>query len=470
MAPQPDWRTVAAQSGAVLVAVSGGADSVYLCHHLKAHIPQRTVKFVIAHVNHRTRGVASDEDEDFVRALAQRIGWEFHAQRIDPSMLTANASEAGLRDARLQLLKSLARALGISVIAFGHHANDLAEGFLLAALRGSGPRGLAAMTTVRRIGDDFTFIRPLLAMTRAEIEGALRTMCEAWRDDATNAETHAKRNFLRQRVIPLLLECDPSAVEGIAESAMIAGEVEAVYSHAVQEACGRALLTQLDHEILFSARVLRECDTALLPGVLRAMSTVMTKPIKTTTPILPRREVLRAACDRITTTDGDEATFPLLQDTSLWLSNEHGLLFRNLDNNSLRESLLRVSGSLPLLLLATGIITVDDADSPVSAKRLSVTEACMANDAQRSAWIDEAGISGRLVVRRFTALERISTGNGTSKSVRTCLQEHRVPRPLRPDVAGVCDDAGILWIPHMARAKRALVNDDTVDVIRLSLK
>ncbi|MEO8376166.1 MAG: tRNA lysidine(34) synthetase TilS [Candidatus Sumerlaeota bacterium] len=471
MASQPDWRTVAAQAGAIMIAVSGGADSVYLCHHLRAHIPQRSMRFVVVHVNHRTRGAASDADEDFVRQLAQRFDWEFHAPRIDTELWAPDPNEKILREVRIGLLKSLAQALGISVIAFGHHANDLAEGFLLAALRGSGPRGLSAMTEVRKIGEDLTFIRPLLTMTRAEIEEKLRELNETWRDDATNSETRAKRNFLRHHVLPLLSEREPHAVQNIAESARIAAEVDAVYGAAVEAAYGRVTLARTKTELLFSVPTLRDGNAALVPGVIRAFcADVLSGARNRTVPALPRREILRDICARIAISDGDETTFPLIEEVVVWLSNEYGLIFQQMSDGSLKDSFLRVRHALAVLLIDDEVLPLTSEAALIRIEDLERTECRFSDDAQRSAWIDQAKVSGKLVIRRAGLEERVLVGEDASKSVGKYLQENRIPRALRGDVAAVCDDGGILWIPHLARAKRAFVDAATERVVRLSLR
>ena len=470
MASQPDWRTVAARAGAVLIAVSGGADSVYLCHHLRAHIPQRSMRFVIAHVNHRTRGAASDGDEDFVRELARQFAWEFHAPRIDADLLTAGANESDLREARLGLLKSLARALRIPTIALGHHANDLAEGFLLAALRGSGPRGLAAMTPVRIVDDDLTFLRPLLTLTRAEIEANLREIGQSWRDDATNAELHAKRNFLRHQVLPLLIQREPNAIHNIAESAQIAAEVDGVYGTSVDALCGRATLAETRREILFSVAPLRTSDAALIPGVIRRLATsVLAGGRHRAIPALPKRENLRDVCARIAITDGDEAVFPLVDDVAVWLSNEYGLVFRLLKDASLKEALVNVRQAFPILLCGEDF-PAEDERSGVHVETLPITECRVEESGQRIAWIDEGSIRGKLLMRRVSQEERVVVGEDASKSVGKLLQERRIPRPLRDDVAALCDDDGVLWIPHVARSKRAMISDATRRVLRVSLR
>jgi len=197
-----------AENGAVLAAVSGGADSVALLYAL--HFFSRPLKFRLAavHLNHGLRGAAAEADADFVRQLCWRLGVPCRMERAavrQQAERNGISLEMAAREARLEVYRRAMRAEGAQAIATGHHADDQVEQFLLKAARGSGLRGLAGMPSLQRMGD-LTLIRPLLDVTHAEAVAFLQRHGLRWREDVTNQENGPLRNRLRNRLIPELEE------------------------------------------------------------------------------------------------------------------------------------------------------------------------------------------------------------------------------------------------------------------------
>jgi tRNA(Ile)-lysidine synthase len=448
MAPRGDWRSVIGDGEPVIVAVSGGADSVCLLHHLRSEVP--ATPLIVVHVNHRTRGAESDADEEFVRLLAEKLGLPFHAQRIDPALVRARANESLLRTLRLGLLKALARGLGVRVIAFGQHRDDLAESFLLAALRGSGPRGLAAMEEVREVDGAFHFIRPLLDLSRIEIEERLRALGQDWRDDSSNADESYRRNFVRHRVLPLLREIDPAAVESIATSAALCAEMDAVYSHEVGKAL-TCVLGRTRGAVLFSPAAMRESlDESLFPGVLRRLVADIFPGA------IPARAVLRDATRRLATEDAEEAGFRLHEEVSLWVGNHYAIVYTGLD---IADALLALSASFPFRIDAARLI----AEEPPPGAQPTPDRG------EQACWLDAGALSGAATIRKAGDDERIPLKDGHTKAVADCLREAGVPTLLRPRVLVVADDAGILWIPGVRRSGRAWITNETRQILKLTV-
>ena len=132
----------------LLVAVSGGVDSMVLLHLLKAHSVERRWKLTVAHFNHCLRGRASDADEAFVRKITQRIKLPFVSRRADVKRFARESKlsiEMAARKLRHEYLADIARKHKIKTVALAHHADDQVELFLLRLLRGAGGGGLAGM-------------------------------------------------------------------------------------------------------------------------------------------------------------------------------------------------------------------------------------------------------------------------------------------------------------------------------------
>ncbi|MBI5202860.1 MAG: tRNA lysidine(34) synthetase TilS [Elusimicrobia bacterium] len=190
----------------VLVAVSGGADSVCLLDFLSRWGERRRVRIRAAHFDHGLRA-GSSKDAAFTLALARRLGAEAEVVKLPVRARAArdrSGVEAAGRALRYEALARLARKHGCNKVATGHHADDQAETLLLHLLRGTNPAGLAGVPERRGLAPGVEVVRPLLSATRADIREYLRYRKLAWREDPTNRSEKYLRNWVRRRLLPLL--------------------------------------------------------------------------------------------------------------------------------------------------------------------------------------------------------------------------------------------------------------------------
>jgi len=223
------------------VAVSGGVDSTALLLAL-AELRPDGFELVAAHVNHHLRGADSDADEGFLRDLCARLGIPMRVAdgTLDPGRVQARGIEAAAREIRYARLSAIRDEEGAAYVATAHQKNDQAETVLMRLLTGSGLAGLRGIHPIREDG----VIRPLLNVTRAEIEGYLREQNVIARLDRSNDDPR----FLRNRVRFFLRDLD--ATDNLAR---IAGEARAqwpLFERAIDEA-ERAGVTVLEHETRF---------------------------------------------------------------------------------------------------------------------------------------------------------------------------------------------------------------------------
>lgn len=200
------------KSGPLLVAVSGGADSVALIHLLKtfsSHLPG--CRLYILHFNHQLRGEESERDERFVRLLASHLQLECitgSAAVGEYAKSSKESLEMEARKWRYHFFVDVAKRLGASTIFMGHHANDQAELFFLRFFRGASSEGLKGMRILSRFpfpsANDLQIIRPLLYCSRKEIEDYLDLFGIPWVNDSTNESNEMLRNKIRHQIIPLL--------------------------------------------------------------------------------------------------------------------------------------------------------------------------------------------------------------------------------------------------------------------------
>ena len=246
------------EKDAVLVAVSGGADSVALLAALAAlGAPDRRIG--VGHVNHHLRGKHSDGDQRFVERLAADFGCEAYVAD-EPLSGSANLEERA-RERRYAALHAMARREGFRAIATAHTLDDQAETVLHRLLRGTGGAGLAAIARDRGDG----VIRPLLDVSRAEILEFLRRRGLSHRTDRTNASARFTRNRLRHRVLPVIeREINPAAKRALARLAELSLEDE----RSLEEAASR-LLGSVERGTNLDARALRRAPRALRRRLLR---------------------------------------------------------------------------------------------------------------------------------------------------------------------------------------------------------
>ncbi|MGB9081330.1 MAG: tRNA lysidine(34) synthetase TilS [Desulfuromonadaceae bacterium] len=210
----------------LVVALSGGADSTFLLD-LLTRLPDYNLRLVAAHLNHCLRGAESDADEEFCRETASRHAVPFESRRIDVKMLASdnqlNLEDAGRR-ARIEFLDEIRGMYGAAAVVLAHHADDQAETVLMRLLRGSGMTGLSGMSYRNARG----YVRPLLDISRSEIERYLRRCGLEWREDASNSDTAYLRNRIRHELLPLLEEYNPAIRMRLAATASVLGGDEAL--------------------------------------------------------------------------------------------------------------------------------------------------------------------------------------------------------------------------------------------------
>ncbi|MEN8724306.1 MAG: tRNA lysidine(34) synthetase TilS [Lentimonas sp.] len=210
LVPEVEALLKRVRNGRLLVACSGGADSVYLLLILMARRNVLGIDLVVAHYNHRWRGAVSDEDAAFVQSLAEAFDLPF-ASEVRPENEAA-FTETTARALRLEFLRRAALQYECPCVAFGHQMDDILETQLQRIARGSGSDGLAAPRPIALFPNLPTHVRPLLNMRAGDLRMALRSLNVPWREDDSNGDTSIARNALRCKVIPDLhdaLDRDP---------------------------------------------------------------------------------------------------------------------------------------------------------------------------------------------------------------------------------------------------------------------
>ena len=406
----------------VLCACSGGADSTALLA-LLCEMPELTV--VCAHYDHRLRGTESDRDAQFVREMAARFGVEFVCEGGDVAAFAA-ANGLGIEDAarrkRYEFLERAADRYGCTRIATAHTADDQAETVLLNLVRGSGARGLTGIPPVRG-----RIVRPLLGVTRAEIEAYLAERGLDHVEDSSNESLDYARNRVRRQVMPLLRELNAAAPAHIcaaaeslrADEAYLDGLArEFVEQHYVNQELSIQPLLALGEPVLY--RVLR----ALCPGASRR-----------------NLDAVRMLCC-------NRAVSGELDLPGQRVTKERGVL-------RFAAPAPQKTPELPERGFAPG----DTLALPEAGKTLVCSEAVFSGEIHNSFntfYFKNEMICGRMSVASRKPGGRVRLfGRGCTKSLKKLFAEAGIPPAQRGLVPVIYDEAGILAVAGFGTAERA---------------
>ena len=229
----------------LLIAISGGIDSVvltHLCHKLGLNIS-------LAHCNFNLRGKESDADEGFVLELAENLELEVFVQRFDTELYAKDnkrSIQMAARELRYSWFSELAEQLKFDFILTAHHADDNLETFLINFTRGTGLEGL---TGIPEVNDKF--VRPLLSFSSKVIETYARTNNIKWRDDSSNKSVKYLRNKLRHEVVPILKEINPGLLQSFQTTLNNLNESSEIVEESIDVFLKKAIESIGDKEVRF---------------------------------------------------------------------------------------------------------------------------------------------------------------------------------------------------------------------------
>jgi len=228
----------------VLLAVSGGVDSVVMTHL----IHQCGFKFAIAHCNFRLRGKDSDVDASFTKELAKNWNVPYFEKSFDTEKYAQThgiSLQMAARDLRFNWFNTLLIENKFDILALAHNKNDVAETILINLIRGTGISGLHGI-----LPKNNRYIRPLLFAQRHEIEAYAKKNNIAFRSDKSNFEDKYIRNNLRLNIIPLLQQINPSLIETLNNTAQYINHIEQIYHEKLKEIRSKTLKEEANKTLL----------------------------------------------------------------------------------------------------------------------------------------------------------------------------------------------------------------------------
>lgn len=467
----------------VLVAVSGGPDSIAMLHALHARSSELGITLHVAHFNHGLRGAESDMDAVFVADFAHSLGLPITVEKSQRLASKPRASEEAAREARYEFLHRAAECsecFGISVssrlarshitkipkhrgipvssrlvgshiteipkhrrkIAVGHTADDRAESVLLNLFRGTGVRGLAA---IRPVQDNI--VRPLIDATRKDVEAYIAAQRLPFRVDESNMDTGYTRNWVRLELIPLLRDrCNPDVMDALARLAeMASDEADLIDTLVSAERAHVQFGTSLDAELML-----------IMPRTL--LSELIRSEIEQVKGDL--RDVTYEQLDRIVSALAKGGDFKIALPTGIYASRKA---------NSFRVFRRKARAQLDrfeIPLTIPGETIIEQRGVVICAEQLtSVSDVKTGPDVVT---IDADSIVGSLIARDARPGDRITPfGMSGTKKLQDVFTDKKVTQEARDRALVVCDEKRILWVIGIAASEHCRVTGKTRSVIRV---
>ena len=468
--------------GTVVVGVSGGPDSLCLLHVLSRLSGAYGIELHLAHLDHRIRGVESQEDAAFAARLAGEWGLPATIEACDVPQLAREsklAIEEAARQSRYSFLGRVALAVGARRIAVGHHADDQTETIVMHWLRGAGLAGLRGMLPQTKLGEmrldaawpdrpalDLKLIRPLLETPRTEIETYCREHGLKPRFDHSNLDTTYYRNRLRHELIPYLESYNPNIREVLRRSAQVISgdhdflqaELERVWPAVVSSESGaaitfslarwRALPTSQQRSTLREAihRLRKSLRNINWIHIENALSALRAKPAGTQV-TLPQGLMLSIGYHDFTVADEGyvpEVAWPLL-----------------------------LAESLPVAV--PGVTELPDSGWCLEAaiiEREDFSEDHLDNPNPWQAFLDYESTGAELVLRQRRPGDRFQPLGlgGHEKSLHTFMIDHKILRSLRGFVPIVASPRHIVWVAGWRVDERAKITAETERILHLAFR
>jgi tRNA(Ile)-lysidine synthase len=437
----------------VVVAVSGGPDSVCLVHILHKLEDAFDFHLIVAHFDHGLRPAEDDAETHFVSTLADsmKIPFETAKGRLLEKKAKGSKEEAA-RNARYAFLEMVRKKCNARKVALGHNLNDQAETILMRLLRGSGPSGLTGIPPCR----DGSIIRPLIEIDRLEIEKYLKAEKLAFVTDSSNLATDYLRNRIRLEVMPLLAKHQPRLAHILGQTAEILRD-----EHEYLERITRAWL---------------EKEVSLGPGNVCHLSL----PSFLDLPVALRRRAARQLIGRVKkdlrriTWDHLEAIRKLAEGEKpqavLSLPGRIQVR-RTYDRLSFHEEPKKGREPFSYELNGPGPYRIKEIGRTLSMEEMKRTKALSLRGAKWTAFVDGEKLRFPLILRTVRPGDRfIPFGMKGHKKLKDFFVDLKVPLEQRRSTPILCSEDTPVWVCGFRIDDRFKVTPDTKRVLKLTLR
>lgn len=436
----------------VLVALSGGPDSVALLHLLTRLRDTIDLRVGAVYVNHQIRKRAAAAEARFCQELCEELGVDITIVVEDiPTLAKAEKKsiEETARDFRYGVFEAIAADDEYDRIAVGHQSDDQVETILFRFLRGAGRTGLLGIPIKRG-----KVVRPLLDIPRQDIIEYLETWGLSWCLDRTNESPHYTRNFIRTRLLPSIRErLNPSVERALLSTAELLADEERLLDAMTNKAAKRCARVTPGGKIQLALSAYRRYDKVLRRRLLRRCFRFVSGRVE-----LPDREVI----DRFDGFCHEETPSMSLPDgvSAVRISDDTLILRRVADLE------------FDLELAAGEWVSLDKPAARIQLRELDRDKTELEKRRRSmSAVLDRDRIVGPIRIRSIKTGDRFAPlGLGGTKKVGDYLTDCKTPAPLRDEVAVMCDDKGIIWLVGYELDDRVKITATTRKVLRIDTR
>jgi tRNA(Ile)-lysidine synthase len=437
----------------VLVAVSGGADSMALLHTLWRLREPLALQLCVAHLNHQMRPNASD-DANFVETVARNLGIRYICDTRDVATYRRQhkvSPEDAARRLRYAFLQATAIQVGANRIAIGHTADDQAETVLLHLLRGSGLRGLCGIPPVRG-----AIVRPLIHVSRTDILDYLQTHRLLFREDSSNAQRRFTRNRLRLDILPALRQhFNPRLSHTLGRTAQLLAEDEAALQAMANQHFLAACLPTTSGATSLQIAVLTSLPLALQRRVLRQALTEVMGDLHgiTATHIASIVALMRSRAGT------QRLTLP-----------RRVVVERRYDVVLIHRQAPTAGVHVDVPLPVPGVCRVEALGVTITSEHLPRQAVAGPFPSGEVTWLDAESVGQDVHVRTRRSGDRLHPlGSVYAKKLKTFLIDAKIPQVLRDRLPLVVTSRGIAWVAGVRPAEWAKVTPATRAILRLQL-
>jgi len=429
----------------IVLAVSGGIDSMVMLNLFAAFRAEWNLHLAVAHINHQLRGSESDGDEAFVRRAALLIEIPFFSKRVDTLGQAANShlsKQEAARNLRYEFFEEVRQQLKADCVATAHHADDNAETVLMNALRGAGIRGLSGIPERREPG---RIIRPLLFARRREIEQYANECKIEFRADSSNESTKYRRNYVRQTIIPMLESSSESDVVALLNKiSHLMRQLDAMVSAEVQASLDESAFSADDGEGSIAISMLRSKPHYLQEGIILEVLRKMGAEVEA-----DKVHRVLGLCDLET------GRVVQLSKTLHVYRDRNQLAFVRPGKAALLHQAVSLGGSYSLLDFRFSLSV------PISRP------ASFGSDHQVE-FVDAGKLGEHLLLRSWQDGDWfIPLGMKTKKKVSDFFVDEKIPLAQKRNVPILESDETVVWICGRRLDDRFKITPDTKSVVRL---
>ena len=421
------------KEGKLIIAISGGIDSVvlaYLCKALKFN-------FALAHCNFNLRDKESDTDEAFIVELAEKLDVEVFIQNFDTqsySKANKRSIQMAARELRYNWFAELAEQLQFNYILTAHHADDNLETFLINFTRGTGLNGLTGIPVINA-----NIVRPLLQFSREDIEAYANMESIKWREDSSNASRKYLRNKLRLEVIPILKEINPQLLDSFQNTIVNLNDTADIVEESLNAVAKRAIVDIGDNGVSYKISEFKKVNNS------KAYLFEMFKNYGFT-----------EWNDIVDLLDAESGKYVLSNTHRLIKHREH-LILTDLCNSEQREVSFYITEGEKHI------------ETPIGQLSFKV-ESSVTTDSKRTIYIDKEKLSYPLQFRIWKSDDVFSpSGMKGKKKVSKYLKDEKLSLVDKENTWVLTTEEEVIWVVGKRADERFVVSEKTKEILKIEL-